>query len=133
MTLADRINTQLAALNLLPLTSEQLACLADPAHLDEAAAMLDDLAARCGVRLPLPEGVETGPFKSEEEAREEAEEQIQRYDAVALDEMATDEGRSYGNNEYYLIGFNGPDAAIAAACKGYITYWVKGQERDDDV
>jgi hypothetical protein len=128
MTLADRINTQLAALNLLPLTSEQIQCLTDPARLEEAAAMLDDLAARCGVRPPLPEGVETGPFASEEEAREEAEEQAKRYDAVALDEIATDDGRSYGTNEYHVIGFSGPDAALAAACRGWITYWVKGEK-----
>jgi hypothetical protein len=128
MAIADRINTQLAALNLLPLTSEQIDCLVDPARLDEAAAMLDDLAARCGVRLPLPEGEETGPFTSEDEAREEAEEQAKKYDAVALDEAATDDGRSYGNNEYYVIGFSGPDAALAAACRGWVTYWVAGQQ-----
>jgi hypothetical protein len=128
MTLPDQINSQLVTLDLLPLTSEQIECLADPSRLDEAAAMLDDLAARCGVRLPLPEGVETGPFKSEGEAREEAEEQAKKYDAVALDEMATDEGRSYGNNEYFVIGFTGPDAALAAACRGWVTYWVKGEQ-----
>jgi hypothetical protein len=130
MTLVNRINEQLALLDLLPLTGEQVACLADAARIEEAAAMLDDLAARCRVRLPLPEGVEIGRFDSEDEAREEGAEQALRYDAVALDEMATDEGRSYGNNEYYLIGFTGPDAAIAAACRGYITYWIRGAERD---
>jgi hypothetical protein len=129
MTLADRINTQLADLNLLPLTSEQVECLTDRARLDEAAAMLDDLAARCGVRLPLPDGIETGPFADEDEAREEAEEQAKKYDAVALDEAATDDGRSYGNNEYYVIGFTGPDAALAAARRGWITYWVKGEQQ----
>ncbi len=129
MTLVDSINAQLAALDLLPLTSEQIECLSDPARLDEAAAMLDDLAVRCRVLLPLPEGTETGPFATEDEARDEAEEQAKNYDAVALDEAATDDGRSYGSNEYYVIGFTGPDAALAAACRGYITYWVNGVQR----
>jgi hypothetical protein len=43
--------------------------------------------------------------------------------------MATDDGRSYGRNEYYVTGFNGPDAALAAACRvGVVTYWVGGEE-----
>jgi len=132
MSLVDSINAQLAELDLLPLTSEQIECLTDAARLDEAAAMLDDLAARCRVRLPLPEGTETGPFASEDEAREEAEEQAKKYDAVALDEAATDDGRSYGNNEYYVIGFSGPDAALAAACRGWVTYWVNGAQHSPE-
>ena len=128
MSLVDRINAELSALNLLPLTSEQIECLSDPLRLDEAAAMLNDLAARCRVRLPLPEGTEAGPFVSQDEAREKAEEQARKYDAVALDEAATDDSRSYGSNEYYVIGFTGPDAALAAACRGWITYWVKGEQ-----
>jgi hypothetical protein len=128
MSIADHINAQLAALNLLPLTSEQLDCLGDATRLSEAAAMLDDLAARCGVQLPRPKGVETGPFASEDEAREEAEKQVKEWPVVTLDEMATDDGRSYGTNEYTVIAFSGPDAALAAACGGWVTYWVAGQE-----
>jgi hypothetical protein len=128
MNLAEQINVQLVFLRLLPLNSEQLDCLNDPARLDEAAGMLNDLAVRCGVRLPFPAGTELGPFASEEEAREEAQEQAQRFDAVCIDKMATDEGRSYGRNEYYVTGFNGPNAALAAACRADAGYWVAGKE-----
>jgi hypothetical protein len=127
--LADQINQQLAKRDLLPLTSEQIECLTDPTRVDEAVGMLDDLAARCGIRLPLPTGTELGPFNSEEEAREEVREQAQRFEAVCIDVVASDEGRSFGTNEYYVIGFNGPAAALAAACHTEaIAYWVRGKE-----
>lgn len=129
MTLADQINAQLAKYDLLPLNSEQLACLADHARIEEAVAMLDDLRARCGVRLLPPKGTEFGPFESEEAAREEARQQATRFEAVCVDEMATDEGRSYGRNEYYVIGYDGPDAALVAASRPeVVAYWVSGEE-----
>jgi hypothetical protein len=130
MTLPDRINAQLATLDLLPLTSEQVACLTDPNRIEEAAGMLDDLHARCGVRLPLPQGTDVGPvFDNEEEARDEAREQANRFDAVCVEEMATDDGRSFGINEFRLVAFTGPDAALAAACHpGVVAYWVDGQQ-----
>ncbi len=132
MTLADRINTQLAALDLLLLNPEQIECLADRDRLDEAAAMLNDLSYRCGVRLPFPAGTEFGPYASEDEAREEAEEQAQRYAAVCIEELATDEGRSYGRNEYFVTGYTGPDAALAAACSADAGYWVDGEKYRGD-
>lgn len=135
MTIQDQINTQLTKLGLSPLHSEQLECLNDRSRLKEAAGMLDDLIARCGVRLPRPTGTEYGPFKSDEEAREEAERLAQGHEVVWLDEMATDDGRSFGDNEFYVTAFSGPDAALAAAT-GYsvLAYWVGGTEvvlRDD--
>lgn len=129
MTLADQINEQLAKHDLLPLNSEQLACLGDRVRIEEAVAMLDDLRARCGVRLPPPQGTEFGPFESEEAAREEAAEQASRFEAVCIDEMATDDGRSYGRNEYYVVGFDGSDAALRAPSRPeVVAYWVDGEE-----
>lgn len=128
--LIEQINAQLATLTLQPLNEEQLECLRDPARLPEAAGLLDDLAARCGVVLPLPAGQDLGPvLGDEEQAREEAEAQAGTYDAVCIEAMATDDSRSYGGSEYRVIGFNGPDAALAAACyPGAVAYWVKGKE-----
>jgi hypothetical protein len=129
MNLADHINAELLRLRLHPLISEQLACLADPGRIEEAVAMLDDLRARCGVRLPVPEGVEFGPFKDEEEAREEARERAADFDAVAVDEMATDDSRSYGGNEYYVTGYKGRDVALLAAARPeVVAYWVGSEE-----
>jgi hypothetical protein len=131
MTLADEINAELRRLDLIPLNEEQLACLADPQRVDEAAAMLDDLQARCRVRLKAPQGDESGPFESYDEALEEAEEMATRFEAVAIDEMSTDEHRSYGGVEYYVSGFNGPDAALNAARRDQLGYyWVKGERHE---
>lgn len=127
MTLAEEINAELLRLDLIPLNAEQLACLADPQRADEATAMLDDLRARCGVHLMPPQGEELGPFESYDEALEEAQEMATRFDAVAIDEMSTDEHRSYGGVEYYVSGFNGPDAALNAARRDQLGYyWVNG-------
>lgn len=131
MALIEDINTQLREMNLIPLNEEQLVCLADPERVDEAAAMLDDLQARCGVRLQAPVGEEFGPFESEDAAIEKAEEIADEFDAVAVDEMATDDHRSYGGVEYYVSGFKGPTAALDAARRDDIgTYWVKGKRHE---
>ena len=46
--------------------------------------------------------------------------------------MATDEGRSYGRNEYYVIGFSGPNAGLAAACKSWSgVYWLDAKRRGE--
>lgn len=130
MTLVHKINDQLATLDLAPLNSEQIECLRDPARIEEAAGMLQDLQDRCGVRLPFPEGEDLGVFSLEEEARDKAEEEARRFDAVSIEEMASDDGRSFGTNEFYVTGFTGPEAALAAACRPLLlTFWVTGEER----
>jgi hypothetical protein len=133
-SLIDQINAQLAALKLQPLNQEQIDCLRDRSRLEEAAGMLDDLRARCGVRLPFPAGQDLGPvFQDEEQAREQAEEQAHAYEAVCIEVMASDDHRSYGGSEYRVIGFTGPDGALAAACDPCaLAYWVDGQEYAGD-
>lgn len=129
MMLAEEINAQLSKYGLSPLNSEQLRCLEDRSRIEEAVAMLDDLRARCGVHLARLDGVEFGPFNSEDEAREEAASQAARFDTVCVDEMATDDGRSYGSNEYYVVGFKGADSALRAAARAeVVSYWVDGEE-----
>lgn len=134
MTIIEDINIQLEALKLLPLNPEQVECLLDPTRLDEAAGMLQDLRDRCGVRLSLPACHDFGPvLEEEEQAREEAEMQAATYDAVCLEAMSTDDGRSYGGSEYRVIRFKGPNAALAAACyPGAVAYWVDGREYEGD-
>lgn len=126
--LVDRINSQLVSQKLEPLNEDQIECLRDRSRLDEAAGMLDDLHARCGVRLPLPDGLVVGTFTGEEEARAEAEDRAKAFDAVCIDELATDDSRSFGGNEYRVIGFSGRDAALAAVCFGSIASWIDGTE-----
>jgi hypothetical protein len=46
---ADAISDQLRAFGFARLNTEQRECLLDPAQLDDALGMLDDLEARCGV------------------------------------------------------------------------------------
>jgi hypothetical protein len=129
MTFLDQINAQLTQFRLLPLNSEQLECLNDRSRLKEAAGMLDDLAARCAVQLPHPSGTEHGAFATEEEAREQAEQLAQNHGVVWLDELATDEGRSFGDDEFYVRAFDGPDAALAAALgSSVLACWVEGTE-----
>jgi hypothetical protein len=130
VTLADDINAQLAPLGRAALTIEQLECLDDPARVEEAAAMLDDLQARFGVRVALPEGEELPTaFYDEEEARAEARKQAAHFDAVCVEAMAT-EGRTRDSDEYYVITFSGPGAALAAASRSQmVAYWVAGQEQ----
>lgn len=130
MNIIERLNVRLAERDLHPLTSEQIDCLNDPSRLDEAAAMLEDLRARCRVDLPLPEGEEFGPFDDEDEADTQAEELAEKFAAVAVDATATDDGRSRGHNEFYVIGFTGPDAGLAAACTSWSgAYWLHGKRR----
>jgi hypothetical protein len=134
MSLVDRLNAELAKLKLLPLTSDQIECLNDLARVEEAAAMLDDLHVRCGVqlRLPKPEDVAL-PFQDEDKAREAAEAHARNFDAVCIEEIATDNSRSYGGDEYRVLGFNGPEAALAAACHPCRTaYWVAGNEQETE-
>ena len=52
MTLEESIDKELLALRLIPLNADQVKCLNDPAQLEDAAGMLEDLQDRCGVRLP---------------------------------------------------------------------------------
>lgn len=128
VNLVDEINAQLESLHLTPLNAEQLACLADPHRAPEAAAMLDDLTARCGVRLRPPQGEEFGPYTSEKDAIVQAEEIATRFDAVAIDAMSTDDHRSYGGVEYYVTGFKGASAALDAARRSDLElYWVNGE------
>jgi hypothetical protein len=129
-TLADTINAQLVALDLAPLNAEQIACLSDAAQSADAAAMLADLEARCGVRLPLSEGVPTKPlYIHEDHARDEAAELAPYFDAVCVRMYATDESRITGHgNEYRVHVFSGPDAGVAAAYWQEAGYWVNGEE-----
>jgi hypothetical protein len=132
MTNEERINQELARLDLLPLTADQVRCLYDPKQLEDAAGMLADLRDRCGVRLPLPIGdALAGPCASEDEARELAELRLQGYEVVTVDEMATDDSRSTGGgNEFYVTGYRGPDAALALADQtNWLACWVGEQER----
>jgi hypothetical protein len=129
MTLIERINAQLIALDLAPLNSEQVLCLIDPARVEEAADMLDDLTVRCGLRLQLPEGDHLGAFVSEEDARHAAEEQARIFDAVCIEELATDDSRSGGGNEYHVIAFSGPDGVLASSYHGQaVARWLAGRQ-----
>lgn len=131
MTFAEHINVQLAERGLMPLDSGQTACLQDPSRVREAVNILDDLYARFGFRFPGFHGTEFGPFESEDAARIEATLQAPCFDAVCIDAMATDEGRSYGNNEFYVIGFDGPEAALRAASRPeVVAFWVGGREHN---
>jgi hypothetical protein len=131
MTLEARINSQLSQLNLAQLNSEQLECLKDPDRITEAAAMLDDLAVRCGLRLDLPEAIELATYGDEGEARRDAEDQAHKFDAVCIEELATDDSRSNGGNEYRVLAFKGPDGVLAATLnQAAITCWIAGREQD---
>jgi len=129
MTIADTINEQLVSKGLPRLTAEQVECLTTPARVEEAVALLHDLKARCGVRLALPPGDELATaFENEEDAREEAAKQAVHFDAVCVEAMATD-NRMRSTDEYYVIRFTGPEAALAAASHSQaVAYWVAGQE-----
>lgn len=121
MDVESEIGAELRRLNLAPLTGDQVACLLDPERVDEAAGMLEDLRDRCWVRLPLPRGESlSGPFSSLEEATEAAKRLAGSHLVIAVDEMATDESRNTGEgNEFYVTGFDGPDAALALA-EGFV-------------
>jgi hypothetical protein len=134
MNLEEAINQELLRLHLLPLNDEQVKCLSDPDVLEDAAGMLEDLRDRCGVRLPLVWGQNVGgPFKDLEEAEERAVELAPLHPVLVLDEMATDESRSYGGNEYYLNAFDGAEAAMALADRGrWEAVWIRGQRQQED-
>jgi hypothetical protein len=126
------INAALAKLALLPLTEDQVRCLHDADRLEEAARMLEDLRDRCGLRLPLPRGQSLGgPFQTLEEACAAASRAASAHLVIAVDEMATDESRALGyGNEFYVTGFDGPEAAIAlAAADRWSACWLRGAER----
>jgi hypothetical protein len=132
MSIQDEINSQLLRRDLLPLTPDQVNCLEDPERLEEAVGMLEDLQARCGVRLPLPQGVPLGgPFDSLGDARTSAQSRVSLHAAVVIDEMATDESRSSGiGNEFYITAFDGLDAALAlASATPWSIRWVRGVEQ----
>jgi hypothetical protein len=133
MSIQAEINSQLLQRNLLPLTEDQVSCLQDPHRLEEAVGMLEDLRDRCGVRLPLPQGIPlAGPLETLEDARADAEKHLRGHPVVAVDEMATDDSRSSGvGNEFYVTAFNGPDAALALVnTDDWAAYWVQGVEQE---
>jgi len=135
MSIQDEINSQLLRGDLLPLTADQVSCLQDSKRLEEAVGMLEDLQARCGVRLPSPQGVPLGgPFDSLEDARASAQRRVSLHAAVVIDEMATDESRSSGiGNEFYVTGFDGPDAALAlASATQWSARWIRGLEQSSE-
>lgn len=132
MTIQDEINSHLQRSDLLPLTADQVSCLHDSERLEEAAGMLEDLRDRCGVRLPLPNGVPLGgPFETMEDARADAEKRVDAHVVVTVDEMATDDSRSGGaGNEFYVTAYMGPDAAIAlATLERWSACWLRGKEQ----
>jgi hypothetical protein len=132
MRLAERINQHLLEQRAPLLTPEQVACIEDSSRLREAAELLDGLSSRHRFLIPFKGGAEFGPFTDEDTAREAAEEQSHKYAAVAIDEMATDDGRSYGDNLYFVTGFEGPEAILAAICKSNTgAYWANGELIDE--
>jgi hypothetical protein len=136
MNTEDTINLELSRLNLLPLAQEQLLCLRDPAHLEEAAGMLADLQDRRGVHLPIPAGTPLGgPYDNEDEARKVGQLRSLEFPVVAVDRMATDESRSTGlGDEYYVTGHTGPEAAVALALEDqWEACWVQSQERTPEI
>ena len=48
---ADTLNARIAALDLLPLDSEQVSLLTDLNEREQRRAMLEDLRDRCGVQI----------------------------------------------------------------------------------
>lgn len=131
MDLIQRINAQLATHGAPSLTAEHAACIEDRARVRQAADILEGLSRRHGLVLILTPGKEFGPF-DEDAAYQVAKEKSHKFDAVAVDEMATDDTRSYGGNEYYVTGFDGPDAVLAAICKSSTgAYWVAGTLVDE--
>jgi hypothetical protein len=135
MSISASINSELRRLALEPLVEDQLACLGDSSRLEEAAGMLSDLRDRCGVQLPLPGGVELGgPYASVDQACDRAAAQAKTHLVVVVDEMATDESRSYGTNtEFYVTGFDGPEAAIALADTArWVALWARGVKQPID-
>ena len=126
MDLIQRINAQLAAHSAPPLTADMVSCIEDRSRLRQAAELLEKLCRSHAFLIPFNPGKEFGPF-DQAAAYEVAEEQSRVFDAVAVDEMATDDGRSYGGNEFYVTGFNGSDAVLAAICRSSTgAYWVAG-------
>lgn len=134
MTIEEAINQELARMNLLPLTEEQVRCLRDPTRIEEASGMLADLRDRCGVQLPLPTGTPLGgPYEEESDACQEGRRRRTDFAVVAVDRMATDESRDTGvGDEYYVTGYAGPDAVLALtlAMDGHwVACWFEGEER----
>jgi hypothetical protein len=135
MTVISKVNSELERQRLAPLVDDQVACLSDPLRLEDAAGMLSDLRDRCSVRLPPPEGAALGgPFDSPSTALPFAVSAAAKHLVVVVDEMATDESRSTGaGNEFYVTGFDGPDAAVALAePDAWVALWVSGVEHPLD-
>lgn len=127
MDLVNRINAQLIAHGAPLLIGTQAACIEDRRRVWQAAALLQELSRRHGFLLHFTSSYEFGPLE-EDAAYKLAEQESHKFDAVAVDEMATDDTRSYGRNEYYVTGFNGPDAILAAICKSSTgAYWAAGK------
>lgn len=127
-----QIEAALAKLVLSPLTEDQIRCLHDADRLDEAVGMLEDLRDRRRVQLPLPSGQALGgPFRTSGEACAAASKAADAHLVVTVDEMATDESRASGcGNEFYVTGFDGPDAAVALAhADQWHACWLRGIER----
>lgn len=132
MNLETRINAAMAKRGLENLSPTQVACLLDIARIQQAASMLRGLRGELGIQLPFPSGVDlAGPFLDEDEALAAAERRAADKPVVVLDEMATDESRSSGHgNEYFVIGYDGPDAALALAwSESWIALWEKGERQ----
>lgn len=135
MEVVQAVDDELVRLGLIGLNFEQVECLKDPARVEEAAAMLEDLRDRCGVRLPLVRGDDLGgPYSRVADAIGLAKRLSASSVVVAIDEMATDESRSLGAaTEFYVTGFGAQEAALAlAGQQSWVTWWVNGEEREPD-
>lgn len=129
MNLESEINASLIKLTSTPLTADHVCCLHDENRLEEAVAMLEELRDRHGLRLPLPQGHALGgPFDTLEEACAAASKAAGGHLVVTVDEMATDESRATGvGNEFYVRGFDCPDASVALADKErWTACWLRG-------
>ena len=91
-------------------------------------------------RVRVNKKVNGEPFKidqlcdSLEEAKASAQPRVALHVAVVIDEMATDDSRSTGvGNEFYITGFDGPDAALALAGEArWAARWLRGFEQSFD-